>query len=102
MTKNNCPEMAMDSSTSQIGTDISTMEAVQSLFGKKSDPWRVECLANWIDVTVNHEKTLFALPKALDDLPQSIVFPDILRKAQSQGLISPVSDESAADRINLD
>ena len=85
----------------QVGVDISTLEAVQSLFRSSADPWALECLSNWIDVTVNHEKTLYALPKALGDLDQAVVFPDLLRQAERRGIIGPVDDDSAADRVEL-
>jgi hypothetical protein len=85
----------------QVGVDISTLEAIQSLFRSSADPWALECLSNWIDVTVNHAETLYALPKALGELHADVVFPDILRKAENRGIIRPVENDSAADRIKL-
>lgn len=92
----------MASTPTIVGVDISSMEAIQSLFGKRiPDPWGLECLANWIDVTVNYPTTLYALPKALGDLDLEIVLPLFLRRAEEFKLIGPVDDESAADRISL-
>jgi len=91
----------MNQIPTQVGVDISTLEAIQSLFRSSADPWALECLSNWIDVTVNHDETLYALPKALGELDQKVVFPDLLRRAERLGIIRPVDDESAADRIKL-
>lgn len=86
----------------QIGTDISTMEAIQSLFSDQSDPWALECLANWIDVTINHAATFYALPKRREDLPEDIVLPNVLSLAQREGLILPAEDQPSADQIDLE
>lgn len=91
----------MSDSTDRVGIDISTMEAIQSLFGDRADPWALDCLANWIDVTVNHREPLFAMPKALGKDERDVVFPPILKKAHHDGLINPVGKASAADRIML-
>ena len=89
-------------STLHVGVNISTMEAIQSLFaGHQADPWALDCLANWIDVAVNHERTLYALPKALADLNPNVVFPKVLQIAEQAGLIGPIEDSSAADQISF-
>jgi len=91
----------MTDALAEAGIDISTLEGVQSLFRESPDPWALDCLANWIDVTVNHDRTLYALPKALGDLKADVVFPDLLRSAENEKLIGPVDDASAADRVML-
>jgi hypothetical protein len=90
----------------QIGLDISTLEAIQSLFDsaatdRLADPWALECLCNWIDVTVNQDRTLYALPKALGSLDQDVVFPAFLCEVERNELIRPIDDDHTADRIQL-
>ena len=91
----------MPNTHKEVGIDISTMEAVRSLFGNTADAWALECFANWIDITVNHEKIFYALPKSLDELPEDIIFPKILRDAENQDLILPGTDQLSADQVHL-
>ncbi|HET9830593.1 MAG TPA: hypothetical protein VFP91_02740 [Vicinamibacterales bacterium] len=86
----------------EIGTDISSFDAIDSLFsGGLADPWAVECLANWIDVTVNHARILYALPKVFREDQRDTVLSGFLQSLEDRGLIKPIEDTSTADRIEL-
>src|SRR5215472_8568290 len=85
-----------------VGTDISTLEAVQSLFKSQSDPWALDCLTNWIDLAVNYDRIYYALPKDADQLPLNVITPPLMERAEENGLIFKASDRHSANRVHFD